>query len=141
MTQQFVSGHLNTVQVTPLGSASIVLGITEHSWEEEINTILVTNSASGGVAARIANVLDGKGTVHADYDVLNPYYIGPAPLIVSGMIGTFLFQLAPVPALRFFQVPGIIRRVPWSSQVMGKVSYQFEVELNSLAGAYLRPSQ
>lgn len=141
MPQLFVSGHLNAVQVTPLGGPSVVLGITEHSWEEEINTLIVTNSASGGVAARIANVLDGKGTVHADYDVLNPAYLGPAPLIVCGMIGTFLFQIAPSPLLRFFQVPGIIRRVPWSSQVMGKVSYQFEVELNSLVGAYVRPSQ
>lgn len=135
-TNVFVSGHANPVVFQVLGQGAVAtLNITGSTWDEEINTILVTHSGSGGVAARIPNVLDGKGTVNADVDLLAPPYLNP-PLIVPGVSGTFLIFIAPG---RAFQVPAIIPKVHYESQVQGKVSYSFDLEMNSLVGLYLRP--
>src|SRR6266480_3639102 len=86
-TNQFISGHATPVFWQALGFASAtILNVTQSSWDEEINTIIVTHSGSGGIAARIPNVLDGHGTVQADVDLLNPSNIAP-PLVRPGISG------------------------------------------------------
>src|SRR5579859_7581585 len=138
--QEFVSGHANPFAFQVLGQTNVAtLNIKSSSWDEEINTILVTHSGSGGVAARLANVLDGHGTVNADLDLLAPPYLNP-PYIVSGVSGLLIVNVAPL-AGRAFQVPGIIKKVHWENPVQGKVSYSFDVEMNSIVGLYMRPLQ
>ncbi len=111
------------------------LQVTGSSWDEEVARILVTHSGTGGLAARIAGVLDGKGTVSAFYDSDLPPYL-PAPGIVAGINGVYLFYITPV---KFFQIPVIVPHVHYETQVLGATQYSFDAELNALAGSYVRP--
>jgi hypothetical protein len=152
-TNVFVSGHANPVVFQVLNQSAMPLNITGWSGDESVTTLICTHSGSGGVAARIPNVLDGKWTVTADLDLLVPAYLNP-PFIAAGVSGNIFLYVAPpqgnlvpggigVPAgpPRAFNVPCIIQKVHWESQVAGKVSYAFDVEMNSLTGVYLRPQQ
>jgi hypothetical protein len=132
----FMSGQANPFSYIVPGQNQITLNITGWTWDEEINTLIVTHSGSGGVAARIPNVLDGKGTVNADFDLLNPVYATP-PILVAGQSGIAQYYVSPS---RAWQVPNIIKKLHFESTVMGKVSYSFDCEMNSLQGAYVRPA-
>jgi hypothetical protein len=133
----FVSGHANPVQFQVLGQGQVAtLNITGSTLDEEINRIMVTHSGTGGLAARLANVLDVKGNVTADFDLLNPPYLNP-PAILPGVSGIILIYVSPT---RPFQVPCMIAKVHWESKVDGKVSWNFDYELNALAGVYVRPT-
>lgn len=139
--QLFVSGHNNPVQFTVYGAGNVsTLDVTGHNFDEEVNRIIVTNSASGGVAARLANVLDIRGNVTAFYDLLKPPYINP-PYIQAGISGNFFMYLSgAAAALRYFQIPAIIAKVHYESQVMGGVQWNFDFECNSIVGTYTRPA-
>jgi hypothetical protein len=135
-TNQFVSGHVNPVQWQAIGQGLVsTLNVTGSSWDEEINTILVTHSGSGGLAARIANILDGKGTVNADLDLFAPPYLN-VPGIVAGGVGALLIYVGPG---RPFQIPAIIKKVHYEQTVMTEVHWSFDIEMNSLVGLYVRP--
>ena len=134
--QQFVSGHANSFQWQILGQSNQTLNVTASTWDEEINAIDVTHSGSGGVEARLANILRGRGTVNADFDLLAPPYLNP-PQILSGFSGIGYFYVSPT---RNFQIPSMILKVHWENPILGKVSYSFDIGLNSLAGQYIRPT-
>jgi hypothetical protein len=137
LQNQMVSGHANPIQFQAVGQGQVAtLNITGHTWDEEVLRHIITHTGSGGIQARLAGVLDGKGTVQADYDGGLPPYLNP-PLIVAGVSGLMLFYVTPQKA---FQVPMIIAKVHYESAVQGKVSWSMDVEMNSQAGVYLRPS-
>ncbi len=145
-SHQYVSGHLNKILFTVSGSGNeATLDVTDHSLEEEVTTILVTNSASAGVAWRIASVLDAKGSFKLFYDLYKPPYSNP-PYLVPGVVGTAEFYVSVVDpntgsgAERYYTVPLIIKKSTVTSQLLGAVEYQIEVELNGLAGSFVRPT-
>lgn len=138
MAQLFVSGHKNFVS---FGSVSNVVHVTQSSWDEEINLINVTNSATNqtfgsnpgniGIAAKLANVLDGRGTVQMFLDLLAPPY-GASLNLIPGASGAWYFFVDGSNNL-YFSIPIIVRRIHYESQVMGGVQWSTDVELNALA--------
>jgi|SRR5579859_7436702 len=135
--QEFVSGHANPFAFQVLGQTNVAtLNIKSSSWDEEINMILVTHSGSGGIAARLANVLDGHGTIACDLDLLAPPYMNP-PLIIPGISGLALYYIAPT---RSIQIPVMVGKVHYEGQVQGQSMWTFDIAMNSLAGQYIRPT-
>ncbi len=132
----FVSGHANPVGWQAVNAGVVLLNVTASSWTESINALIVTHSGTGGLAARLANVLDGEGTFEADYDADVSPYLNP-PRLRPGVNGLYLFFVTP---LRFFQCPIMILKVPYKTAVLSKVSYTVDVALNALAGSYIVPA-
>lgn len=136
-TNLFVSGHANPAVWQPFGSSQqYVLNITGWTGDEEINVLDVTHSGLGGLRGRLANVLDFQTVVGADYDLLAPPYLDP-PSIKPGFNGNMFLFVSPT---NFFQFPGMICKLHWESQVLGKVSYNFDFKLNAIVGPYVRPT-
>lgn len=136
-TPVFVVGYDKAVQ-TELGAnvTFTTLNITAWSWEESVNTLLVTHSGSGGIAARIAGVLDGEGTVEANYDSANNMFAA-APSVKAGIRGVVKIQVGTTNP---FIIPVIVQKVPFKSSVDGLVQYTFTVQLDSQSGSYSQPS-
>lgn len=136
-TPIFVVGYDKAV-ASKLGAngSYTTLNITAWSWEPTVNTLLVTHTASGGIAARIAGVLDGEGTVEANYDSANNNF-ATAPGIIPGARGLIQVQVG---ASTPFTIPVIIQKVPFKSSVDGLVQYSFTVQMDQQSGTYLQPT-
>lgn len=138
-TPVFVVGYDKAVQ-TEFGAnvTFATLNITAWSWEPTVNTLLVTHSGSGGIAARIAGVLDGEGTVEANFDSANLIFgASPLPTITPGVRGQIKVQVGTTNP---FIIPVIVQKVPFKSSVDGLVQYTFSVQMDSQSGSYSQPS-
>lgn len=122
----------------PTGGAAQRLNIKGYSLDLSCLLFDVTHTASGGNTARIAGKADASGTINADFDLDLPPYAA-SPLIVPGVSGLCLFYVN-VAQSKFFQVPTIIEKVRYESQVESYLKYSFEVKMNSLAGAFVFPA-
>lgn len=135
-TPVFAPGYVCKASIFPVGESGYTdINITGHDWEEKINAMLTTHSGSGGIAQRLAGVLDGSGTISFNYDLANQSNLSPYD-IVPGTTGVIKLFLS---ASKFFQVPFIIESVPYKVVVDGKVEAQAKILMNSAAGSYARP--
>jgi hypothetical protein len=146
-TPVFVPGYTSKVSIQPSTTASFPSGtyadinVTGWDWEEKINAILTTHTGSGGVAERIAGVLDGSGTIMFNFDLANEQNLDPTD-IKAGTVGLLKFFIANSfnTFTKFFIVPYIIESVPYKVVVDGKVEVQAKILMNSSQGAYTRPT-
>ncbi len=135
MAFNYQRGDFCPVTVQPAGAVPITLNIKGYTLDFECLIFDVTSTGSGGVRARINGLLDVKGTINADVDLdLLPFGV---PQIVPGVKGICLFFLSPVKAI---QIPTIISKVHYESNVESEVKYSFDVQVNSLAGFIVYPA-
>lgn len=129
-----------TFQVFGAGGGGAVLDVVEHSYDEEILREIVTHVNSGGVQARLATVLDGKGSAKAFMDLFKPPYLA-VPGIRAGINGimSFYFNIKAAQGSPFV-LPVMIVQVHYRSAVPKGVEWSFDVEVNSNIGPYLYPS-
>ena len=118
------------------GTATI--NVTEHSWSEMIDKLDVTHSGSAGIQALLAGILRGDGNVKANCDDAQ-IITSITSSIVAGINGIMSFFLYAVSS-NAYVVPAMIQKVNFKSVVSGVASYDFDVSLNGLAGAMVRPA-
>lgn len=121
------------------GFSYVDINILDWDWQEEVMDLVTTHSGSGGIAERIAGVLDGRGAVHANYDIANQFHKGGAatlPGVISGVKGMLKNFVS---ATLFFAIPIMIQSIPIKSAVLGKVEFTFNFLLSGDAGTYARP--
>jgi len=100
-----------------------------------IDKLDVTHTGTLGIQALLAGILRGDGNVKANFDNAQVPSTSP-PFIRAGAGGLIDFYLG---ASTPFTVPCLITKVNYQSTVEGKVEYDFDVSLNSLAGNYVYP--
>ena len=137
-TPVFVVGYDKGVSLWLTGGSVVftTINITAWSWEESVNALVVTHTGSGGIAARIAGILDGEGTIEGNYDSANLIHASP-PNIRAGARGQIKIQTG---ATNPFLIPVIVQKVPYKSAVDGLVQYTFTVQMDSQSGTYTYPS-
>lgn len=130
----FQAGYNKGVTLQVSGFAAGVLNIKGHSWSEQIDALDITHTGHAGIQALLAGILRGDGNVKADLDgALAPPNVG----IRAGANALMLFNLGTTTP---YQVPLMITKVNYASVVEGKVEYDFDVRLNTEAGAMIRPT-
>lgn len=122
-----------TFQKTGAG-APTTLDITDCSWEESVEDIIVTGSSAGGVQERIAGVLEGGGSCEA---VLNSSALphGGAPGINAGVKGTLTITTGSATP---FSIPVMVTRLRFRFAMRGAYVYGFDIGLDKLTGTYIR---
>lgn len=117
-----------------IGAAGFtVINILDWDWAPEVAELETMHSGSGGVDEAIAGRLAGKGTVHANYDIANPFGAA-APNINPGVKGILQLQAA---SLKIYQIPIMIVSVPIKGAVMGLVEFTFSYRLSGDVGTYI----
>lgn len=131
----FQAGYDKFTRFKPsFGSNFVIMCVTGHSWSEMIDAIDVTSTCHNGIQALLAGILRGEGNVKANVqsDVLPFNSLG----IRAGVNGLLEFYYGyPIP----FTAPCMIVKLNHKSAVESKVEYDFDVRLNTLAGAYTSP--
>ncbi len=110
----------------------VLLKILTSSWDEQIEALDVTHSQSGGVEGWIPGVLRGEGAVTCNIDAA---LVPPAFSLVAGAFGYYIFYIGSNTP---FSNPIGITKVHYTSAVLGKVEYSFDVKMNSEVGPYVR---
>lgn len=139
MSNAYTAGWQAPVKFQATGQGAVAtLAVKGHSWEEMVNVANVTNTSHGGIAAKWATILDGKGSVQADHDADAPPYLTP-PKIYAGVTGLMLFYVS---STKFFQVPCVVTKLAYQTEVQGTgiTSYSFEIEMDANSGSYIRPT-
>ena len=137
MANNFQRGDLCPVYFQATGAAaSQRINITGWNGDLEAARYLVTHTGTEGCAARIAGTEDGRGTVNGDYDMDLPPYAS-VPYIRQGISGIILCYVSSTKAI---QIPIIIAKVHYESQVGSQVKWSFDWEYNKLAGNHVYPA-
>lgn len=135
-TGTWEAGKNTKVMFLVSGGSNTALQVTDHSWAEMIDAIDITHTGSGGVQALLAGILRGDGNVKANFDSAAKYY-STAPGVNAGASGVFqLFMNGTL----YYSVPAMIKKVNTAKPVAGAVSYDFDISMNSEAGAYAKPA-
>jgi hypothetical protein len=134
----FQSGLTKNVKFTVSGGALISYSIVEHSWEEAVDKLDITSTSHAGIQALLAGIFRGDGMVKAilNTDAGNMPWVA-ANGIRAGNNGVFQFFVSTT---LYFQVPAMVVKVKYSSQVAGKVEWAGDISLNAEAGSYAYPS-
>lgn len=135
-TPVWAPGYVGKSNFTVSGGAATDINILDWDWQEEVMDLVTTHSGSSGISERIAGVLDGRGAVHANYDIANQFHKSPL-LIISGAKGLLKNYVS---ASLFFAVPIMVQSIPIKSAVLGKVEFTFNFLLSGDAGSYVRPA-
>lgn len=122
-------------QATGAGAAAR-LNVTGWSGDREVLTFDVTHTGSGGNTARIAGKRDGRGNVNADFDADAPPYAA-VPSIQEGVSGIITEYVS---ITKFIQTPVIIKKLHFESAVGSQCKWNFDWEMNSLAGSFVYPA-
>ena len=136
-----IAGHQCPVVWVPVSTgAAATLKVRSHSWEEEIGRIIVTHTSSGGLAARLMTVLDGKGNVTAFLRV-DQFPAASPQLIFAGSAGVLSFYFAGL-THEPFAAPCNVVKVNYQTAVEGGSEFNFDAEMNSeILNAYQRMDQ
>lgn len=136
MALNFTAGFNKGATWTPVGGVVSTLCITGWDGSDRVNDLITTNTCSGGIASRIAGVLDGTWRIQANYDLDAPTHSNP-PFIRSGAKGYLRVNTGLGAA---WTVPGMIQEVHLQSAVDGLVQYDFTVLLDGSSGGYAYPA-
>lgn len=119
-------------QLQSLGNAVVTLSIKSHNLDISSITHDVTGTRMNGLTARIGGKVDAQGNVTACLDLdLLPW---AAPLTITpNMIGVAIFGVSPTGGI---QLPFIVSKVHYEAAVESAVSYNFDLQLNILAGSF-----
>jgi hypothetical protein len=136
-TPVFADGTRNGVSFTPTGGAEVAIRIQGWDHSEEVDDVDTTHSGSLGIQEVIATILRANGTVSGTYDLANQLHKDPGGGITAGRKGVIKVYVS---LSLYFQVPVLIKSVPYKSTVPGKVDFAFTYKLSGDAGTYLRPA-
>ena len=113
-----------------------VIKILDWDWAEEIADLETFHSGSGGVDESIAGKLQGRGSVHANYDSdAMPHSTTPG--VTSGAKGLLKLTAA---SGKDYIIPVMILTVGPKGAVNGRVEFSFGYKLSGDAGTYVRPT-
>lgn len=118
------------------GGSNTTLNIRAWSWNEQVNKLVTTHTGSAGIAACIAGVLDGDGTIEANVDAA-ALPNNTAPGIVPGAKAVIR---PAVGSSNNWAIHVMVVSVNWKSAVDGLVTYSANVALDSTTNTYTRPS-
>ena len=99
----------------------------------------VTGTRHVGVTARLAGPKDARGTVTACFDLDSAPYNLATPTIREGMSGV-VKEYVDATGTKFIVTPIIVKKVHYESAVEQELRWNFDWELNSLAGAPTYPN-
>ena len=136
MANNFQDGSRVPVSFFPSGGSLTQLNVKSHTLDLDVLTFDVTHTATGGNTARIGGKADAKGTVNACLDIDNPPY-ATAPNIIPGVRGIILFYVS---AVKFTQVPVIVKKLHFESGTEQEVRWSFDVEMDAHTGSFVFPA-
>jgi hypothetical protein len=128
-------GDLISAQWQKVGLAAATLNITGHTLDLSALMYNVTNSGTGGNAAKLAGTNDAKGNIKASFDRDLPPY-SPLIQIVAGASGGGFWGVT-ADQTRFIAVPIIISIVHYMSELTHELQYSFDVEMNTIQNGQL----
>jgi hypothetical protein len=123
-----VTGAANGAAFTLDAGGTTTLAIEAWTWAEQVEKIITTHSQSGGLEAVIAGIGSGDGNVRASLDLTN----FPWVRIRAGAKGTITLTVVNQNSiLKTISLHVMVTKLNLESEVAGKVTYDFDVCLDS----------
>lgn len=132
----FQAGFSANASFTPTGGATTALNITSWSWSENVNSLEVTHTGTGGLSAFIAGVLTGDFSFDANFDTAaNPF--ASSPSLKAGKKGVITLNTNTTAP---WSIGVMIEKVDHKAAVNGLIQFTVSGKLDVISGSYSYPT-